>query len=98
MVYSVQFHLFIFAFFKRLRDCSALVKRRTDGRRQGEQPERCELSQKPYQKKEFAGGEEEEKERNPPLTCARAQIFLPLPTQFSGGKRNHLTWKLSFHL
>lgn len=76
--------------------CSLLSAERM-GEDKGSSPKDASCH-KTLSKKEFAGGEEEEKERNPPLTCARAQIFLPLPTQFSRGKRNHLTWKLSFHL
>lgn len=53
-----------------------------------------ESCHKTLSKKEFAGGEEEEKERNPPLTCARAQIFLPLPTQFSGGEKEPLNMEI----
>lgn len=80
MVYSVQFHLFIFTFFKRLRDCSALVKRRTDGRRQGEQPERCELSQNLIKKGVCRWGGRRKRKKPAAHMCARADILASADT------------------
>lgn len=76
-----------------MHDCCALVKHIMDARRQGcvcaeggRGTERCELSEN--LKKDICRWEGRKKKKMKPTAhmCACAQIFLPLPTQFSGGK------------